>query len=111
MSTFSKNKTFKENTLIRLYTSTKFKYCSDIKLGALIEMEQIHLDGTVKPAAWLTDDIKYVAYGDDKEVYFFDRELLIKISHTKVIKDYPKTKTKGFHLTQKELKEYCSFYF
>lgn len=109
MKTFASNKDFVDSTLIRLYRQTKFKYCSDIKLGALVEMSQIHLDGTVKPAAWLTDDIKYVAFGDSTIAYFFDKELLIKISHTKVIKDYPKTKTKGFHLTQHELEEYCTF--
>ena len=111
METFNKNKKFKSDTLMRLYNTTKFKFCSDIKLGALVEVEQVHLDGSTKPAAWITEDVKYIAYGDENEVYFFNKQLLINMSHTKVLKQYPKTKTKGFHLTQQELKEHCSFSF
>ena len=70
METFNKNKKFKSDTLMRLYNTTKFKFCSDIKLGALVEVEQVHLDGSTKPAAWITEDVKYIAYGDENEVYF-----------------------------------------
>ena len=111
MKTYSDNKDFKSNTLLRLYNITKFKYCSKIELGALIEMEQINLDGIAKPAAWLTDDCLYVAFGNENRVFFFERQRLLKISKTKQIKLYENTKTKGFHLTFHELESYASFYF
>lgn len=109
MRTFASNKDFIDTTLIRLYRQCKFKYCSNLKLGALVELKQQRLDGTIQPAAWITDDIKYVCFGDHNKAYFFDRELLIRISDTKVIKYYEATKTYGFHLDLHELEEYCTF--
>jgi len=112
MNTFTDNKKFKNDTLLRLYNITKFKYCSKIELGALVEMEQIHLDGSIKPAAWVSDDnIKYVAFGNQDKVFFFDKQKLIKISKTKQIKLYEKTKTKGFYLTLHEIETFSNFNF
>lgn len=111
METFKKNKDFIYKTIDRLYKETRFKFCSQLELGALVELEQQHLDGSTKPAAWITEDKKYVAYGNGEVVYFMSREKLFKMSKIKTVKYYKKTKTRGFHITQEELKNECSFNF
>ena len=111
MQTYKQNDEFKLNTLKRLGRKSKFKLCNNIAIGALVEMSQIHLDGGDCQAAWLTEDVEYIIFGDNLKCFVFTKDKLIKISTTKKIKDYPKTKTKGFHLTLNELNENCLFSF
>lgn len=109
MKTFEKHNEFKFDTMMRLNAITKFKLCSRLELGALVELEQEHLNGDLKPAAWITEDITYVAFGNNEKTYFLSKDKLVKISKIKTPKYYEKTKTTGFRLDVSELEKYSEF--